>query len=409
MTTTTPMTTPTTAASIAPYRPAPARPGDDRFVPLAAELGARFAERAAEHDRANTFVEENFAQLRESGYTALAIPEELGGLGASFRQVCYAQAELARYCGATALAVNMHIYLTLTNMYRWKNGADAAEGLLRRIAAEKLIMMTSGGSDGLWPNTTAVRENGGFRVNGRKAFCSQSPVANVLSTFATYDDPSEGKVVLAIGVPMSSAGVQIVETWDTLGMRGTASHDVQLDDVMVGEGQVVARQPWGKMGPVLRSALIHAGATMGSVYYGIAAGARDEAMRALARRRSGGGAPAAGDTAIARIVGMMEYKLRTAWWALVGSLNELADDYHYPVSEENVSVGLLAKRCVVTEAVEIVDLAMEAVGGSAFYKRSPLERAYRDVRGGPFHPLAPEKTLQFAGRLALGEPVDQIW
>src|SRR5689334_1612462 len=99
-------------------RPAPLRADDDRFVPLAADLGARFAERAADHDRENSFVEENFALLRESGYTALAIPEELGGLGASLRQVCYAQAELARSCGATALAVNMHIYLTLTNMYR---------------------------------------------------------------------------------------------------------------------------------------------------------------------------------------------------------------------------------------------------------------------------------------------------
>jgi alkylation response protein AidB-like acyl-CoA dehydrogenase len=74
-----------------------------------------------------------------------------------------------------------------------------------------------------------------------------------------------------------------------------------------------------------------------------------------------------------------------------------------------VSRGLLAKRCVVTEAAEVVDLAMEAVGGSSYFKRSPLERAYRDVRGGKFHPLPPEKTLQFAGRLALGQPVDQIW
>jgi alkylation response protein AidB-like acyl-CoA dehydrogenase len=105
----------------------------------------------------------------------------------------------------------------------------------------------------------------------------------------------------------------------------------------------------------------------------------------------------------------MEYKLRTAWWALAGSLNELADDYQYAVDEPTVSSGLLAKRCVVTEATEIVDLAMEAVGGSAYFKRSPLERAYRDVRGGKFHPLPPEKTLQFAGRLALGQPVDQIW
>jgi len=397
--------TPTTTI----YRPAPARPGDDRFVPLAAELRARFAERAAEHDRENTFVEENFAQLRESGYTALPIPEELGGLGASLRQTLYAQAELGRYCGATALAVNMHLYLAFANMYRYKNGAAAVEALLRRIAVEKLILMTSGGSDGLWPSTTATRENGGFILNGRKAFCSQAPIANVLSTMATYDDPVEGKTVLAIGLPMSSPGIQIVETWDTLGMRGTASHDVQLDDVKITEAQVVAKGPWGRTWPALRVALIHGVSTMAAVYYGIASGARDEAMRVVMQRKNGVGEPASQDPAIARLVGLMEYKLRTAWWALIGAINELPDDYQYPANDETVNTILLAKRCVVTEAAEIVDLAMEAVGGAAFYKRSPLERAYRDVRGGKFHPLPPEKTIQFAGKLALGEPVDQVW
>src|SRR5262249_23035220 len=151
------------------------------------------------------------------------IPQELGGLGASLRQVCYAQAELARSCGATALAVNMHIYSTLTNVYRWKHGAANAEGLLRPVAVEKLILMTSGGSDGLTPATVAHKEDGGYRVNGRKSFCSQAPIANVLSTFATYDDPIEGPVVLVMGIPTSSPGIQVVETWDTMGMRGTAS------------------------------------------------------------------------------------------------------------------------------------------------------------------------------------------
>lgn len=397
-------------ATAAPlYRPAPARPDDDRFVPLAAELGAQFAERAAEHDRENTFVAENFALLRQSGYTALAVPEELGGKGASLRQICYAQAELARYCGATALAVNMHIYLTLTNMYRLKHGGAGVEGLLRRVAHEGLILMTSGGADGLWPSTIATRTEGGFKVNGRKSFCSQAPIANALSTFATYDDPDDGKVILAMGIPASSAGFQVVETWDTLGMRGTASHDVQLDDVFVGDAQVVARQPWGRLGPALRVALIHAGPTMASVYYGIAAAARDEAVRTVSRRSTGGGTPQADDPAIIRLVGMMDAKLKTAWWSLIGSLTEMGDDYAYPADEPTTSTSLLAKRCVVTEAVEIVDLAMEAVGGSSYFKRSPLERLYRDVRGGPFHPLPPEKTLQFAGRLALGLPVDQVW
>src|SRR5262249_25277791 len=110
--------TPTRTASVTStrrtmQRPAPQRPGDDRFVPLAAELGAQFAERAAEHDRENTFVAENIARLREAGYTSLGIPEELGGLGASLRQVCYAQAELARHCASTALAINMHTHPTL--------------------------------------------------------------------------------------------------------------------------------------------------------------------------------------------------------------------------------------------------------------------------------------------------------
>jgi acyl-CoA dehydrogenase len=269
--------------------------------------------------------------------------------------------------------------------------------------------MTSGGSDGLWPGAVATKVDGGFRVTGRKAFCSQSPVANALTTLAHYDDPDEGRVVLALGIPTNSPGFEVVETWDTMGMRGTASHDVQLDHVFVADAQVVARQPWGQLGMVLRNALVHASASMGAVYYGIAAGARDEAVRAIGRPRRGDGPPASEDPATIRLVGLMDAKLKMAWWSLIGALTELGDDYAYVVDEANVNTALLAKRCVVTEAVQVVDLALEAVGGSAYFKRSPLERAYRDVRGGPFHPLPPEKTLQFAGRLALGQPVDRIW
>jgi acyl-CoA dehydrogenase len=391
------------------YRPPAVRDSDDSFVALAAELGALFAERASQHDRENTFPEENYQLLRDSKYTALAIPTELGGLGASLRQVCYAQAELAKHCGATALAVNMHLYLTLTNVYRWKNGAAAAEGLLRRVANEGLILMTSGGSDGLWPSAVAVKENGGYRVTGRKVFCSQAPVANVLTTMAAYDDPDEGRVVLALGIPTSSEGLRIVETWDTLGMRATASHDVQLDGVYVAEAQVAARRPWGRLDPVLRNALIHFCPTNAAVYYGIAAGARDEAVRIITRRQAGSGEPLARDPSVSRLVGLMDYKLRTAWWALLGSLDELGEDYAYPLDDRACNAVLLAKRCAVVEAVEVVDLAMEAVGGSSYFTRSPIERAYRDVRAGKYHPLPPEKTLRFAGALALGLPVDQIW
>ncbi len=391
----------------ATYRPAPLRAGDGDFVALAAEVGAQCAPRAAEHDQANTWVGENYDSLRAAGYMRLAVPTELGGLGATMRQVCYAQFELAKHCGATALAINMHLYNTMVVTYRFRHGVPAVEGLLKRVAAEGIILMTSGGSDGIWPSASATRVDGGYRVTGRKVFCSQAPAATILSTAAVYEDPQEGMTVLGIMVPMASDGVRIIETWDTMGMRGTSSHDVQLTEVFVPEAAVSVRRLWGKVDASLRSALIHITPTTSAVYLGIAAGARDEALRTIALRKSGRGDAMANDPLVQRHVGLMDYRLKTAWWSLVGALDELGDDYQ--LGEREVALTQIARRDAMTAAQEVVDTAMEVTGGSSYFRRSPLERAYRDVRAGRFHPLAPEKVLLYAGRQALDLPVDGLW
>jgi acyl-CoA dehydrogenase len=380
----------------------PVRSDDDAFVVLAAELGAGFAGRAATHDRDNSFVHENFERMREAGYLRLAVPVELGGLGATMRQVCFAQAELARHCASTALAINMHLYLTLSNVFRWRKGAPGAEGVLRRVASEGIVLMTSGGSDGIWPSGTAVAENGGYRISGRKTFCSQAPVADVLTTMAVYDDPVEGPVVLLVGIPMSGEGVTILETWDALGMRATGSHDVLLEDVRITDAQVAARRPWGKVDSVLLTAGIHFAPPVASVYAGIAQAARDEAVRVARERQR-----AAEDPIVQRQVGLMDVKLRTMWWSLLGALDELGDDYG--LTDNAMSAVMIAKRQVIVEAQAVVDLAVQVVGGSAYFKSSPLEQAYRDVRAGAFHPINPERVLYYAGRLALDQPADTIW
>ena len=76
--------------------------------------------------------------------------------------------------------------------------------------------------------------SGGYRFDGRKKFCTQAPVAGVVSTSAVLGEPGPDAVVLHAGVPLSADGVSIVETWDTLGMRGTASHDVVINSAHVG-------------------------------------------------------------------------------------------------------------------------------------------------------------------------------
>ena len=88
--------------------------------------------------------------------------------------------------------------------------------------------------------------DGGYRVRGRKVFVSQAPVADVLSTMFTFEDPAAGeRRVLNLAVPTSAEGVRIVETWDAHGMRGTGSHDVELTDVFVPADKVLANRPYG--------------------------------------------------------------------------------------------------------------------------------------------------------------------
>lgn len=386
---------------------ASSRQDDEAFVSLARELGKEFSSTADAHDRNNTFVAFNFDRMREKGYLRLAVPSEFGGLGASMRQVCFAQAELAKHCASTALAVNMHLYLTLSHVFRLRRGAADAEKLLRRVADEGLILMSSGGSDGIWPSATAVKENGGYRISGRKVFCSQAPVANVLATMAVYDDPEQGPVVLAAGIPMNSLGVTVVETWDALGMRATGSHEVLLDDVKIMDAQVAGRRPWGKVDPILRAAGIHFALPVASVYAGIAAAARDEAVRIVDRRTTPDGRRVADDPTVQRQLGLMDVTLKTLWWTMLGALDELGNDY----GPDNTAMAtvMIAKRHIITSAQTVVELAMDAVGGSAYFSSSPLSRAYRDVRAGSFHPLSPERTLNFAGRLALDLSVETIW
>ena len=384
--------------------PTAVRPDDSRFVGLAAEVGAVAARHAGDHDRDATFVSEAYEAMREGGYLAMAVPEDLGGGGATLRQVCYAQAELARHDGATALAAAMHQYLTLMQGFRRRVGAPDAEGVLRRIAAEGIVIATSGGSDWLWPSTVAEpasdAEDAPLRVTGRKVFCSQSPGATVVATCAVVGEPGNGAEVVHFSVPLGADGVRLEETWDTLGMRGTASHDVVMEDVIVPRERIIGRRPYGEFGVPLAAAVVHFGPVVGATYYGIAAGARDRAVEsAMAAAR--GPRALAELPRVQRQVGLMDVTLRTAWWGLLGAVDELGDDY--TVGPEAMNTVMVAKRQAVMGAIEVVDLAMDVIGGRSYFRRAGLERAFRDVRAGTFHPFTPEVTLSYAGKLALGD------
>jgi len=337
------------------------------------------AEHAARHDRDGTFVIEAYTALRDSGYLAAPVPVDLGGAGATVRQVAEAQAELARSCGSTALASAMHLHVVLASAYRHRRGDDAVAGMLKRVAAEQLVVASTGVGDFTTPTADATPVEGGWRVSGRKRFVSGAPIAQVASTWAATPDGE----AIGFGLPLSAEGVTIEETWDAHGMRGTASHDVVLDDVFVTEGQVNARRRLGGYAPVHAVIAVNAFPVITAVYVGVARSLRDAAVAAARRDRP---------------LGLVEQHLLTAE-ALLERMLVVADGDPDP-AEAVVAEVMLLKRACNEQLLRLVDAAWDAVGGSAFSAGSVLDRATRDLRAASLHPLDPDATLELAASQA---------
>ncbi|HYK98330.1 MAG TPA: acyl-CoA dehydrogenase family protein, partial [Candidatus Acidoferrales bacterium] len=217
-------------------------PNKTDFVATAAALGADFAKRAAKHDSDDSFVAENYAAMREAKLFSAPVPAELGGGGASYSEHAAIIRAIARGDGSTALAYSMHSHLLQGLIWRHTHGAvPPAEPLLRRIAKEELVLVSSGGSDWLEGSGTLIKSDGTYSFNARKIFGSGGPSGDLLLTTGVYDDPEKGPTVLHFGVNLHDPGVKILDNWRTMGMRGTGSNDIQIENVTVQDAAVSVR------------------------------------------------------------------------------------------------------------------------------------------------------------------------
>jgi alkylation response protein AidB-like acyl-CoA dehydrogenase len=374
--------------------PAP-RAQEPDWSAVARELGRTFDERAAEIDADDRFVADNYADLKRHRFFGAGVPVELGGGGLGPRELSAVLRELGRHCASTALAFSMHTHLVATASWRWTFQQAPVDGLLKRVAAEELVLLSSGGSDWLHGSGKATRVDGGFRVDARKVFASGSPAADVFLTTAVHDDPDAGPTVLHCAVPMHAPGVRVLANWRALGMRGTGSNDVVLDGVFVPDSAISARRPRGRWHPAVHLAAMIAIPLIYSVYVGVAEAARDLAI-AHGRRR-------AIDRHLVALVGRIENEITTATIALEAMF--AAADANAPGPD--TTHRIMAGRALVVRAVlQAVDLALEIAGGAGFYRDAGLERRFRDAQACRFHPMQEGAQLEYAGRRVLGLDVD---
>jgi alkylation response protein AidB-like acyl-CoA dehydrogenase len=378
-----------------------------QIVERASAAAGIAAEHAARHDRDGTFPVEGLTELARNGYLALVVPETLGGEGATPTDLVLGNLALAKGDASLGLVVAMHSALLgrVRDARVWpaehferiaRDVASARDGqgaLINSLASEPEMGSPSRG--GL-PATTAHRTSRGFRLNGRKTFSSGAPVLRwgVISAAVHADgaEPYLGTIL----VPLSTNGVRIEPSWDTLGMRATCSHTVVLEDAEVDfDAEVPRPVSTGEALPHERAWSL----SISAVYLGVAEAAREYAVKFARERKPTalGGQSIASLPTIRDRAGRMDLLLFEARGALV-SLARQWDDSPSASFESALAV---AKVVATNNAVAVAEHAMRLVGGSSLDRSAPLERHYRDVRGGLHHPPQDDAAIALLAREAL--------
>jgi alkylation response protein AidB-like acyl-CoA dehydrogenase len=386
-----------------------------RLVRAADELSEQLAARAAEHDRDGSYPFEAIEALKAAGYFAAPVPVELGGLGVfSAHDLVVASSRLARGDASVAIGVNMHLVAVLNMERRFQvavaTGAERrARGFaasLRQIADDGVVLaaaISERGQDLTRPGTVATRTGSGWRVDGRKLFCTMSPAATDLYVAVTYADERGAERYAYAIVPAGTPGVVIHDDWDALGMRASGSNSVSFEAVELPESAVRGGFRVGDPVPYIERNL-HAGLFHASASLGIAESADATARRGIAKRVNGDARPRvlvadnAVDLAASRGVLSRAAALIDEHRAANPASDGTADELRALFAEAQA-----AKAFINEAAARVVDRALALSGGAGYVNGSSLARAYRDVKAGSFmHPLGANRVYDYLGEVALG-------
>ncbi len=376
-----------------------AAPAAEALGEIADRLAEEFARNTADNDAEDRFVAANYERLRAEGLTAAAVPVELGGSGAGIAQITDMLRRLAHGCCSTALALSMHTHQVALPAWRWHHQHDMRpklEPLLKRLAAERIVLVSSGGGDWINGSGKAEKVEGGYRITARKMFVSGAPAGALLMTSAVVDE--DGPKVIHFPVPMNAEEVTILDTWHTLGMRATGSHDVMIDGLFVPDDKVMAKRPSGEWHPLFYMLANQAMPIINSVYVGVAERARDLAVGIATRR------PVSARQILK--AGEMDTALTAARLAL-GHM--VATSEANTPGPEAVNAVMTGRRLVEENAIRTVEKALELAGGAGFYRKAELERLFRDIQACRYHPMQKEAQAEFAGAMALGQPTEKIY
>jgi alkylation response protein AidB-like acyl-CoA dehydrogenase len=393
---------------------APIRSRIRRSLPDEATLAA-FRVRAREADEKNTYFDADLAVLRSIGYLSATVPEEFGGWGLDLAEFAHMQRTLATYAPATALAMTMHHYWIGIAVELERFGDTSCRWIFDEAVAGRIIAAGHAevGNDApvVMSTTLATPVEGGYRFTGRKMFGSNGPVWSYLGVHGIDLSNPDAPVIVHGFVDRDAEGVTVVPNWNTLGMRPSQSHDTVMENVFVPTDRIGRIVPAGSQDDLFLFGMnMWALSVIANVYLGIAERALELAIESATTKSS---------VAIPRGTyghnPMVQHQIAEMYLELDPAravVDRLIDDYVSGVDHGAMwGVQIVSAKWRAVEAAKrVVDIALDVAGGAAMVRGNELERLYRDVRAGGFHPANDALTHESIAKALLGiDPDGPRW
>ena len=347
------------------------------------------------------------AALREAGFFRMLLPRSLGGLEVDPVTCSRVVEEIAAADSAAAWT------LQAGNTGAWWSARLPKEGVEEIYGGDPDSLQAAA----FHPPQRAVEAPGGFRITGRGPLASTIHDAEWLFLSAMVMDGDLPRMVQ--GVPVMIALVirareaRIVDTWRSLGMRGTDSQDVVMDDVFVPTARTFPLVPTFEPNPYYSGALYRFPGmatvivAVAPVSLAVARGAVDE-FRELAQRKSAFGftvplrerMPV--QAALAKAEGMLR-AARLLYYDTLGGVWKKVVAGEAATLEEKADLALAGAHAASTAAT-VVGMMHQLAGSTGIYERSPLERHFRDANTLRHHGFMSENRFEVVGQVYLGVP-----
>ena len=368
----------------------------------ASALAPEFAGRAAAYDERGDFPAEDFSAIRAAGLLGLMVPTRLGGVGSGFAGFAEVAMALAAGNGATALIYNMHASVTGAlagipdEVARALGVPETFFGMRDRVlraAAEGdlfgVAMSERGAGSRLSQLATTYSEvPEGWHLKGSKTFCSGAGHLDGYLVAARNGERVSHFVVPAVG---PEEGLTVEHTWDSLGMRATASHDLHLDVVVPANALLGGVEGLSLLvAQVMPQWLV---ASYAAVYVGVAQAALD-AAGSYAADRGFDRLPA-----VRARLGRADAKVAAARQLIRETARRVDAE---PGTPETNRWIWRAKLVAGETAAEVASSVLEACGTAATRRGNPLERLYRDARCGSLQPATSDVCADYLGLAVLG-------